>query len=229
MSANFTVDAGPYDAQGFVRVQWTNETKGANFYAWRVYRRRTGSGSSGWQMIHQRTTDAANMEYRDYLAPANVSADYAVVQATSTNGGQTISESSRTPQAVIPAGTRYWLIHPTDEGQHVPLHNVTQDNFTEEYEEDVLNLIGRGRKVDQGERWGVNGSLSAQLRDKPGATARQQAAGIRGLKAARRFVWLRNPFGDVWKVTLGDVQVARVGGVGVREFVDVTLPYLEVA
>lgn len=59
-------------------------------------------------------------------------------------------------------------------------------------------------------------------------TARSQRLKLEALKARRASVYLRNPFGDVWRVATGNVSANRIPGVGRSEFVDVQIPYEEV-
>lgn len=132
--------------------------------------------------------------------------------------------------SVTPGSTHYWLIHPDDEAKNMQLHQVVSDSMSEEYQQESFVLLGRpGRKVDYGDRMGREGSLSAQLRDRPGYTARQQRQDLEELRAERRELFLRNPFGDVWQVSTGNLQISRVPGVGAHEYVDISIPYTEVA
>lgn len=59
-------------------------------------------------------------------------------------------------------------------------------------------------------------------------TARQQRQALEKIKAKKSTVYLRNPFGDIWKVAAGDIAAQRLAGVGKAEFVNVTMPYQEV-
>lgn len=59
-------------------------------------------------------------------------------------------------------------------------------------------------------------------------TARQQKQDLTNLKAQLTYLYLRNPFGDVWKVSTGNIGFTRVAGVGTSEFTDATIPYREV-
>ena len=59
-------------------------------------------------------------------------------------------------------------------------------------------------------------------------TARQQRQALERIKAQKTWVYLRNPFGDIWKVAPGNISVKRLAGVGKSEFVDVSIPYEEV-
>lgn len=59
-------------------------------------------------------------------------------------------------------------------------------------------------------------------------TARQQRQALERIKARKTWVYLRNPFGDLWKVAPGNIPVKRIAGVGKSEFVDISIPYEEV-
>jgi hypothetical protein len=130
---------------------------------------------------------------------------------------------------VTPLGVDYWLVYPLDETFNCRLSQVTADEIDEEYEEATLQIIGRGRKKDYGTRWGYNGTLTAQLWDRPDKTARQQRQALEALKAKLADVYIRNPFGDAWHVTIGQTHIGRIAGLGQREYVNLTLPYAEVA
>jgi hypothetical protein len=92
-----------------------------------------------------------------------------------------------------------------------------------------INLIGRGRRVEYGTRYGQQGSLTAQLRNTPEITARGQRIAIEMLRNAQLKTYLRNPFGDVWAVALNSAQFTRVPGTGLHEAVDVTIEYAEIS
>jgi hypothetical protein len=59
-------------------------------------------------------------------------------------------------------------------------------------------------------------------------TARQQRMALERIKARKTWVFLRNPFGDLWRVAPSDISVTRIPGVGKSEYVDVEMPYQEV-
>lgn len=59
-------------------------------------------------------------------------------------------------------------------------------------------------------------------------TARQQAQALSALKNERSYIYLRNPFGDIWKIAPGNIGGGRIAGVGTSEFTDVSIPYQEV-
>jgi hypothetical protein len=132
-----------------------------------------------------------------------------------------------------PTSEGYWLISPEDPtsgGTAMRLQFVVADSYTDEYEEQEFIIVGRGRHVDRGEKLGVKGTLSVQLRDQynGGPSARSQRIKLMTLKEDNRALYLRTPFGDVYRVAVGNLTVGRIAGVGVSEFVDVELPYSEV-
>jgi hypothetical protein len=217
------VDASNYDSQGYVRVTWTNAEKQAGFYSWGVWRRDrndydTAYGS--WVLLYETTQDIPNYEYRDYSAPSNKNVQYSVRQRT---GNPPTWDTANNTRTVKPAGTNYWLIHPTDEGKHLLLGHVTSDDFKHDKEEETLLLIGRGRKQDHGTMWGVAGSLKVDFRN------RADLKRLIDLWDDNVPVLLRNPFGDVWRVSIGEPAIDRTAGVGAQEFTSVGVSYQEVA
>jgi hypothetical protein len=222
----FAVSTAPYATMGYTRVTWTNSTIDLNFSSYRVYRRE--AGTTTWVLIDEQTSNTSNYAFDDWLAGSNVTYEYSVTQVINYYGS--IVESIHAPIEATGVGSDYWLIHPTDITKNILLIHVTGDDYTEQYEQESYTVIGRGRHVDYGQRLGYAGSLSAQLRDvQGGLTAREQKKELERLKAERTFVYLRNPFGDVWKVATGNLSISRLAGMGTYEFVDVEIPYEEVA
>lgn len=224
----FTVSTATYDTAGYVLVDWSTTTGDAEFAAWRVYRKNVDTGEV---VLLDEILGVSTKTFRDYLASSDVTYQYAVTETVYRFG--VLLENSRDTSfpthQVTPMSDNYWLIHPDDETRTVVLHHVTDDQFTEEYEQETLNLLGRGRKTDYGTRFGYTGTLTIQLYDVPTATAREQRIALEALKAEKRELYLRNPFGDLWQVTAGDIGFARAAGVGRREFGVVSIPYTEVA
>lgn len=133
--------------------------------------------------------------------------------------------SVSTPVTV--AAEDYWLVDPTG-SQSIRLRQVTEESFQDEYEEEAIVLIGRGRKMDYGTRLGFSGSLTAQLWDTPEMSAREQRLQLELMKRVRHGLFLKNPFGDVLSVNAGAISFSRIAGVGSREFGTVTIPYQEI-
>lgn len=170
----------------------------------------------------------------DFLVPAGVTYLRAEIYAADPVGGgagqvrvDNISLAGRSTSYAVETED-YWLIDPDAPENSVRLWHVTGDSFTEEFEETFIPIIGRGRKHEIGTRYGYSGSLTAQLFDWPEATAREQRLQLELLRNERKYLYLRNPFGDIWQVAPGAIQITRTGGVGKREFADVSIPYSEV-
>jgi hypothetical protein len=120
------------------------------------------------------------------------------------------------------------LLHPDDSTKNIRLSHVISEEFSEEYESATIELIGRGRKTDYGTRFGYSGTIVCEIRDDQGKTARQVKQDVEQIKAELRELFLRNPFGDIWQVSLGNLSVSRLAGVGTNEYVNLTIPYSEV-
>lgn len=220
-----TIDTTLYDTFGYAKLTFTNATKGANWYSWRVKRRL--AGTTTWSLLKEYLVDQANYEYHDVTVPANTAVDYSVTRVHLVSAVPT--EEADTPNSNITVpGTYYWIVHPTIEAKSLMLRNVTSDNYHDDFDFEVMRLIGRGRKVDQSSTFGVEGALSAQLRTNVSLTAAAQLAKLRTLKDSQLGLYLKTPFGQVWKVNLGQLDVTRIAGVGLSEFVDVSFPYSEV-
>ena len=221
---NTNVSTANYATNGYIRITWDNSDESPGWEAWRVYRRDNDAGT-GWVLLYQVTTSSASYTYDDYTAPANRSLDYAVVEVTSGN-----VEGTYTPiNVTVSAEAYYWLIDHEDSSLSFRREHVRGDSFDDEYEEATMELIGRGRKRDVGTRWGVSGTLEAQIKAKNGKTTLEQYAEIKALKESQHEVSLRTPFGDVYKVALGKISYDRIPGVGTDNQMDVSIEYEEIA
>jgi len=221
---HFVLDESMYDTRGYVNVDWSETAPDAFFVDWRLYRRPVES--IDWELL-QIITDPAVSYWRDWTASANIIYEYGVTQRAG-RFGLVLESPTASTQSVVVEGEHYWLMNPFDESDNIRLSHVTGDSFSDEYEEDAMVVIGRGRKVNYGTRIGYSGSLTVQLRDDDFGTARSKRAHLQLLKDARTSYYMRTPFGDRFEVSLGNLSFTRVAGVGTAEFLDVTIPYSEV-
>lgn len=219
-----TVDTSQFDTLGYNLVAWTNASLDAEHYSWRLYRRLVGE--ENWTLVWEDTTNLDAFEVADWTLRANIAYEYVVVQTALRFG--VIVESTYTNSIFVTSpGISYWLLHPSDANKNFKLVQVTSESVTDEYESQVLNIIGRGRKIDYGSYLGHAGTLTAQIYDQPTKTSRQIRLELEALQAARSEVYLRNPFGDLWKIDLSDAQITRIPGVGTREFHTLQVGYIE--
>lgn len=131
-------------------------------------------------------------------------------------------------QLVQVTSSDYWFIYGNNDPRNFRIWFVVEDDFADEYEEEEILLLERGRRFEYGTRWGYRGTLRVQVRNDVGLTARQQRLRIQQMRESHAAVYLRTPFGDVFRVATGNIQVGRMAGVGVNEYCDITIPYAEV-
>lgn len=233
---NFGLDGSLYDTDGFVRVSWSTAALDPNFHSWRVYRRDTEHPD--WVLLKETDGLDATEDILDFTAPANMLVTYAVLQVKTFDDALVESDIVYM-DSLYPSGTKYWFIEQEYQGQSsdvltnpgdllkVAVEHVTADSFSEKYESTIHNVPNRGNKRDVGQRWGYDGSLSGQLRGLGDLTPRQERLALEALRANRRVLIMRTPFGDVVNVTLGEIGESRIAGVGTLELIDVTIPYTE--
>jgi hypothetical protein len=225
---NFTLDPSQYDAQGYVRLTWTNGSQDPAWYAWRLYRRVQGSGNIGWALVYEVRTSATTYAFNDYTAPSNITSEYALVQVVNSNG--TRVEGARTAQPISAISTYYWLMTPELPARSVRLGSVRGHSFGGETEQAEINIIGRGRHVETGTEWGERGTLDIQVFDTAFKTARQARLDLEYIKASGLAIFLRDPYSKVIQVSIGNFQIARVAGIGPsHEAFTTSLPYSQVS
>jgi hypothetical protein len=126
--------------------------------------KRRKYGETNWETLYTWYDFSHRMGYRDYLVGSGQTYEYTVTQTVDRFTDLLESTVTRI-HTVTPQAERYWLIDPLNaEESSIPLFNVVDDPFTEEYESETYSVIGRGRHVDFGDRLGYIGTLSLQLR-----------------------------------------------------------------
>jgi len=234
-----TVSVANYNTLGYVLLSWVDSNREAGFLAWNIYRRDdlidpytgTVQVTGTYKLIAQQygAQTGVTYNYSDYLAPGNnYQVTYLVKQLCERTGFQVESENTN-GVTVTPLTDAYWLIDLAAVPSTAYKISISEDSFTDEQEESEYVVIGRGRHVDKGEYLGPKGTLTAKLRSSGGATARQKRLALLSYQQRNVPIYLRNPFGDIFTVNLGSMEVGRISGVGMHEFCDVTLPYAKVA
>lgn len=219
----FQVDTSTYEDNGYVRLTWQAVADTA-FVAWRVYRRKVGD--QAWTRLAE-IPEMTVTEYHDWLVPAMETYDYYVVQVVLRYDTPVESVVGSPVRVQLGVGG-YWFIDQVSSDNNVHVFSVSDETYTDMNEQAEYTVVGRGRHVDEGESIGVSGSMTAKLRDDRFGTARQKKQDIEALRKRKIPVYFRNPFGDIKLIALGDIGVTRIAGVGQAEFVDLSIPYLEV-
>jgi hypothetical protein len=223
-SISFTVDSIDFANTGAMIVDWSGASPASNFVSWRIYRRVTGS--SVWKFLKEITSGPVR-SFTDFTCPGGVSVDYALVQTVYNDTFGVAVESDRISTSVNADCQNYLIVVPDNTSLNLKLEHVTAEEFDEEYEQETLNLIGRGRRSEVGSRWGFSGKITARLYDSTDS-ARSQHIRLQNIRRSGLKAYLRNPFGDVFAVGLIGINGNRIPGVGTRELLSVTIDYSEI-
>lgn len=221
------IDSSSFNDLSRIDLDWSSSTVDGANEGWRVYRRILGEAN--WRLVYDGSTAPSVKSYSDYLAESNQEIQYAVVQVNDDGFGG-LAESAYSPKDVdlTGLGGTYWLIVPDQPSLNFALYHVTADDFGDEQEMAITNVVGRGRRVEYGTRFGQAGSLSAELRDNDEMDARQQRLWVEAIRDSGEDVYLRSPFGDIWRVAMPSATFSRVPGLGLRAHTTLSLEYSEI-
>jgi hypothetical protein len=235
-------DTSEYNVEekGYISVYWSDTGRDVDFTGWEIQRKADLINPNtlevleegAWETLYSEyLIDAAGYEFRDYFAPAGYLVTYQIIQWVNRDE-QDIPSLPGVATGVVPISDGYWIIEPSLDAvgaDAFKLSIVTSDSFAHEQEETEFVVIGRGRVVNKGQRLGRKGTLEIQLRDTGGTTARQKQLRLVDIQERTRQAYLRNPFGDIFKVSVSNMSIGRIAGVGRSEFCDVSIPYSEVS
>lgn len=218
-----TASAALYDAEGYVRVMWEGAVDPL-FESWRIYRRNIDGGD--WVLAAEVRTSGAR-EARDWSVAESGRYEYAVVQVVSRYGALVEGSREMPSQPLRVTSTNYWLVVPElDMGLRVI---PSSDSFSREREQQTMDIIGRGRKVNYGGTVHREGALTIPVRHQNrGMTASDLVDQIDLIVTGITGVYLRDPFGNYFPVALGRYSFERMAGVGATEMGDIEVPYVEV-
>jgi len=240
----FTVDTATFDTHGFVGVYWSGDLADPDWVYWRVLYREFGE--TEWTTFID--IDEAQPYYLVPMYALRGGTDYEFVVVQAVQRGDEILFSDDEPQIWNPGTGEYWLLTdaallasyvtgnaPLDADDapdtlSMHLFHVTEDTFTDDVEQEQIDLINRGRKVEYGTVFGHKGALTAQLWDVLGGelTARQQREQLEEVCRRRTALTLRTPFGELWNVSPSEISFTREPGAGVEARGKVTMQYVEV-
>lgn len=201
-----------YQNRGFVYVSLDGSGPDTDFQSFNLYRR--AFGGTEWTLLKAWSLPGVRLVYQDYSAVSGETYEYAVSQTVNRYGD--IIESNRaTLRMATPVDDKYWMFSRTDNAKSMPLFGVTDDGYTDEYEQETYNIIGRGRHIDYGDRLGLNGSMTVKLRDR----MTSGVAKVNYLKAPRFIVHTSdNVDPDQWTTgNGGTVGTKSVGYPGAQE------------
>jgi hypothetical protein len=226
----FSVDTDSFDTDGYITISWSHAAADPTFASYRVYRRHPTieDVDPDWTLFAEISDVLTTYSVTDWHLGSNEIYEYVVVQVATRFGVPV--ESVKAPEQVLAVNSNYWLIVDDPEGTYgVLIGHVISDDPTEEQDYFLHNIIGRGRTEDRGTRWGWTGTLTAQLWDTETTRARDSRQELMAVRHEGMPVYLRNPFGDVYRVSMGNFSISRVAGTGSQEYINLTIPYSEIS
>lgn len=183
----------------------------ALFWRYYIYRKNT-------EGVYERVGEVASVApatYADTEAPHGVPAEYLVTTSNGFAEGQPDAD-----ETILSLG--WWIVHPADPALTFELRYV--DTFSEAwpYRQEEFNPLGRTHPLVVSEvQVAPSGQLHLNILPKDRAIYYL----LRRAAAYDPWVVLKSPFGDVYRVKLGDMG-REVGTVGLRP---VTVSYRTVA
>lgn len=216
------------NTNGKVIISWTDAGQSGSWVGYRIYH-QSDEDNLDWTEVYETHTNQSSYAIDIYQYSNALTQRFTVVELTVDGFGQTSEGTYADYEEFSPNATDadYWLIHPTDQNLTIRLDQVTGDDFSDEWEKNEMVLLGRGRKVNLGARLGRKGSLNIRLTD-DAKTARVKRKELTDLYASGVPIWLRDPFGDLTKVSISEPSFNRIAGLALHEAMDVTISYTEV-
>ena len=220
-----TEDHSQYVERGFITINWPTGNPDPFFKEWRVYRKRV-SESDDQYVLAGTIEDSSVRTFDDWLIAGNDEFVYSVVQVAYRFGSPVESEHNPTLPFYV-YSDYYWLI--VDEKPELNMRvSVTADRYTDNREMADYNIIGGGRRRSYGTTYGKSGNLTAKVRHSAGMSASVFVRKLRMVADNNHSVYMRDPFGSVTLIALGEISFDRLAGVGESEFGDLDIPYVEV-
>lgn len=218
--------AEDYAEEGYVTVLWPMVEDDPMFIEYRVYRKDLSVVGADWELAGV-VEHKDQFEFHDWLAGGQKRYRYCVTQVALRFGARVESEFDEYGDIVETDASNYWLVVPGHEELNIRLFGVVNDKYNDTVEQSEHFIIGGGRRINYGEDIGIDGSLTCQIRSSTPGGARAMILAIRNYQKRQRWVIMRDPFGNVTKVSFGNMSFARLPGV-TEEFGDLELPYFEV-
>lgn len=216
-----------YEEKGYVKILWPATTVDPQFVEFRLYRKNVDKDNSEWEQIGT-VSDPEVWEFHDWSTSGHYRYKYSVTQVVMLYGALVESPQDEFADVVQVESSHYWLIVPDNEELNTKLYNVTDDKYSRKVESNSYTIMHGGTRVVYGSPIGMEGSLTAQIRSGSPVTTREIRERIERIQFEMVWCYLRDPFGNYTKVSIGEISVGRIPGVGTNEFVDIEIPYTEV-
>ena len=220
-STTFTPPAPPSALTAFadvpasaIRLDWTSTALGGDFRNYRVS--RSLDAGVTFAVIAVITTEATS-QYDDYTAPLDLPLTYRVTVSNLDFESAPAVASSELDVA------QWWIVRPGDASLTFRLTYVDDHQKRRSKPQELYRALGRSRPiVVSGDQQGWEGTVRATV---PHAYRAMVDRLVAAAALPDEYVLLKSPFGEVFAVQLGDIDVAR----GTAGSQTVTFPFTSVA
>lgn len=196
------------NANGSLQLTW-DQSGEATFVRYNVYRRNAGTGSA-WTLLEQ-ISSIGQSYYTDYSAGIGITYEYTVTQTSQPVGSNQVdSDIDNSPVKLGRSEKDNWfIVVPNNDSLAIELY-VDSEDRNQPYQEEIFEPFGRSRKVVvRYKQYGVEGNFNAVI------PADEVAAKLPVLKEIAAVVtepvYIKTPFGDVYKAYLGTPSYSYVG------------------
>lgn len=180
------VDLSLYEELGFAYVTIVPPAVDPGIYANTkiALMRRSLFSNYDWEEVGVLQMGAGlNYSIIDPTLPGGVDSFYAAVLQIDNGGDLSIGDPDDSGSTkVSPSSTNYWLVDQDSPEMNTIIPIVISDSYSDEVEQETINIVNRGRWVETGDDYGPNGSLTAKVYDREF-----------GLGGAPIFNYLKNP------------------------------------
>ncbi|AKJ72457.1 hypothetical protein GMA7_20 [Gordonia phage GMA7] len=217
-----------YEEKGYVKILWPATTVDPQFVEFRLYRKNVDLENPEWEQIGT-VSDPTRWEFHDWSTSGPYHYRYSITQVVMLYGALVESLQDEFGDVLQVQSSHYWLIVPDREELNSKLYHITDDKYSQRIEQNQHVIMeGGGTRVSYGAKIGMEGSLTGQIKAASPIDVKTQRERIERIQFEMHWCYLRDPFGNYTKVAIGELSIGRIAGVGLSEFVDIEIPYMEV-
>jgi hypothetical protein len=183
---------------GSIIVRWDSSTE-SNFMEYEIYRRKYGEND--WETINY-VSNKSDTSYIDFTSAIGITYEYRMTQYADYGSGL-ILESNPDSAIVITcsASDDNWFIVPNGRYDLSVELYAQSESRSNPFQEEIFEPFGRDRKVVvRTARYGAEGSFEAFI---PADEVSDKVSKLNIALSLNDYVYLKDPFGAVYKVYLG--------------------------
>jgi hypothetical protein len=195
------------EIDGSLNLTW-DQSVDSTFVRYNVYRRQ--SSGSAWSLLTT-ISDKTKKSYFDFSAAVGVTYQYTVTQTALPSGSHEVDSDIAAATVVEARNTsdNWWIVVENNQALAVELY-VDTEARTQPYQEETFEPFGRNRKVIvRYAQYGVEGNISSVI---PLDETAVKLSILKKIAELTDPVYLKTPFGDVYKVYLGIPNYSYTSG-----------------